>query len=70
MAIQALAFEAFTAHDLPDGMEPNLNGTVTWDPPNFMFPFGTHVAVVEVDTETGIGRRWSTTSPSTTAATR
>ncbi|MFZ6005256.1 MAG: xanthine dehydrogenase family protein molybdopterin-binding subunit [Actinomycetota bacterium] len=53
VAIQALAFAAFTAHDLPDGMEPNLNGSVTWDPPNFVFPFGTHIAVVEVDTETG-----------------
>jgi carbon-monoxide dehydrogenase large subunit len=51
--IQALAFAAFTAHDLPDGMEPNLNASVTWDPPNFVFPFGSHIAVVEIDTETG-----------------
>jgi len=34
-------------------MEPNLQATVTYDPPNFVFPFGTHVAVVEVDEETG-----------------
>jgi carbon-monoxide dehydrogenase large subunit len=34
-------------------MEPNLVGQVTYDPPNFVFPFGTHVAVVEVDEETG-----------------
>ncbi len=53
MAIQAVAFGAFTAHDLPDGMEPNLQEQVTFDPPNFAFPFGTHVAVVEVDEETG-----------------
>jgi carbon-monoxide dehydrogenase large subunit len=53
LSIQALAFEAFTAHDLPDGMEPNLHASVTWDPPNFVFPFGTHIAVVEIDTETG-----------------
>jgi aerobic carbon-monoxide dehydrogenase large subunit len=53
MAIQAVAFEAFTAHDLPDGMEPNLDGDVTWDPPNFTFPFGVHIAVVEIDEETG-----------------
>jgi carbon-monoxide dehydrogenase large subunit len=45
--------EAFTAHDLPDGMEPNLTAQVTYDPPNFVFPFGTHVAVIELDTETG-----------------
>ena len=54
MTLQAVAFEAFTAHDLPDGMEPNLFGQVTYDPPNFTFPFGTHVAVVEVDEETGM----------------
>ncbi|MDE0614092.1 MAG: molybdopterin-dependent oxidoreductase [bacterium] len=53
MPLAAVAFEAFTAHNLPDGMEPNLEGHMTWDPPNFTFPFGTHVAVVEVDTETG-----------------
>ncbi|MGZ6977625.1 MAG: xanthine dehydrogenase family protein molybdopterin-binding subunit [Acidimicrobiia bacterium] len=53
MAIQAVAFEAFTAHDLPDGMEPNLDGDITWDPPNFTFPFGVHIAVVEIDEETG-----------------
>jgi carbon-monoxide dehydrogenase large subunit len=51
--LAALAFGAFTAHDLPDGMEPNLEASVTWDPPNFTFPYGTHVAVVEVDEETG-----------------
>src|SRR5918996_1677795 len=53
MTLQAIAFEAFSAHNLPDGMEPNLIGQVTYDPPNFVFPFGTHVAVVEVDEETG-----------------
>jgi carbon-monoxide dehydrogenase large subunit len=53
MTLQAVAFEAFSAHDLPDGMEPNLYAQVTYDPPNFTFPFGTHVAVVDVDEETG-----------------
>jgi carbon-monoxide dehydrogenase large subunit len=51
--IQAIAFAAFTAHDLPEGIEPNLSEQVTYDPPNFTFPFGTHVAVVEIDEETG-----------------
>ncbi len=51
--IQELGFAAFAAHDLPDGLEPNLQEQVTFDPPNFAFPFGTHVAVVEIDTETG-----------------
>ncbi len=53
MPIQGVAFGAFTAHNLPDGMEPNLQEQVTFDPPNFAFPFGTHVCVVEVDEDTG-----------------
>ncbi len=53
MPLGAVAFEAFTAHDLPDGLEPNLEASCHFDPPNFTFPFGTHVAVVEVDLETG-----------------
>ena len=53
VAFGEIAFAAFTAHDLPDGMEPNLEAHATYDPPNFTFPNGTHIAVVEVDTETG-----------------
>jgi len=53
MPLAAIAFEAFTAHDLPDGLEPNLEAQVPYDPPNFSWPFGTHVCVVEVDEETG-----------------
>jgi carbon-monoxide dehydrogenase large subunit len=48
-----VAFAAFTAHDLPEGLEPNLQAEVTWDPPNFTFPFGAHIALVEIDEETG-----------------
>lgn len=53
MPLAAIAFEAFSAHNLPDGLEPNLEAQVTYDPPNFSWPFGTHLCVVEVDTETG-----------------
>ena len=53
MPLAAIAFEAFTAHDLPDGLEPNLEAQVTYDPPNFSWPFGTHMCLVEVDVETG-----------------
>ena len=53
MPLAAVAFEAFTAHNLPEGLEPNLEAQVTYDPPNFSWPFGTHICVVEVDTETG-----------------
>jgi carbon-monoxide dehydrogenase large subunit len=37
-------------------MEPNLEATATYDPPNFSWPAGAHAAVVEVDTETGDAR--------------
>jgi aerobic carbon-monoxide dehydrogenase large subunit len=51
--IQAVAFEAFTAHNLPDGVEPTLSGESTVDPVDFSYPHGTHLAAMEVDTETG-----------------
>ena len=38
---------------MPEGMEPNLDATTFFDPPNFTFPFGTHIAEVEIDGETG-----------------
>ena len=54
--LKALAFSAWHAHDLPDDMEPGLEGTATYDPPNFSWPGGAHAAVVEIDTETGDAR--------------
>jgi aerobic carbon-monoxide dehydrogenase large subunit len=51
--LKGLAWSAFVAHDLPDGMEPGLEATAVYDPPNFSWPGGAHAAVVEVDTETG-----------------
>jgi len=56
MTVAAAAWAAFAAHDLPDGMEPGLEATATYDPPNFSWPGGAHAAVVEVDTETGDAR--------------
>ena len=53
MGIQEVALEAYLAHDLPDDVDPGLEATAFYDPDNFVFPFGTHVAVVEVDPETG-----------------
>jgi carbon-monoxide dehydrogenase large subunit len=44
---------AYTAKSLPPGLEPGLEATNFFEPSNFTFPFGTHVAVVEVDRETG-----------------
>ena len=52
-ALGAVAFEAFTAHNLPDGVEPTLQAEATVDPMDFSYPHGTHLCAVEVDTETG-----------------
>ncbi|MEU2596634.1 xanthine dehydrogenase family protein molybdopterin-binding subunit [Streptomyces hirsutus] len=51
--IQEIAFETFTSHDVPDGMEPTINAEHLVDPENFSYPHGTHLCAVEVDTETG-----------------
>ncbi|MHB1165795.1 MAG: xanthine dehydrogenase family protein molybdopterin-binding subunit [Candidatus Nanopelagicales bacterium] len=51
--IQAVAWAAFAAHDLPDGVEPMISGAATVDPEDFSYPHGTHLAAMEVDTETG-----------------
>ena len=53
MTVKDAALAAWTAHNLPDGMEPGLEETAVYDPPNFSWPGGAHLAVVEVDSETG-----------------
>jgi carbon-monoxide dehydrogenase large subunit len=51
-ALGEIAFASF-GMGLPEGMEQSLEAVAYYDPSNFVFPFGTHVAVVEVDPETG-----------------
>ena len=51
--IQDLALMANVAWNMPEGMEPGLEASAFYDPPNFTYPFGAHLAVVEVDPETG-----------------
>jgi aerobic carbon-monoxide dehydrogenase large subunit len=53
MKVMDAALCAFTAHNCPDDVEPGMEATFAYDPPNFSWPGGAHVAVVEVDTETG-----------------
>jgi carbon-monoxide dehydrogenase large subunit len=38
---------------VPEGMEPGLEETTFYDPSNFVFPFGAHACVVDIDAETG-----------------
>jgi carbon-monoxide dehydrogenase large subunit len=51
--IQEIAFAIDLAFDPPEGMEPYLDETAYHDTPNCTFPFGTHIALVEIDEETG-----------------
>jgi Aerobic-type carbon monoxide dehydrogenase, large subunit CoxL/CutL homologs len=52
-AIQEIAFATFLAHDYPADVEPSLDSDAVYDPENFSFPHGTHLAAIEVDTDTG-----------------
>jgi len=51
--IQEIATMANVAWNMPEGMEPGLEASAFYDPPNFVYPFGTHVAVVDVDADNG-----------------
>jgi len=52
-AFGEVAFAAYTAHNLPEGMEPGLEESAWYDPANFTFPNTCHIVQVEVDRETG-----------------
>ena len=49
--IQDIAFAAYTNH--PPGLEAGLEATDYYDPPNLTFPFGSYIAVVDIDSGTG-----------------
>jgi carbon-monoxide dehydrogenase large subunit len=53
MTTAEAGFMAFMGDNLPPGLEPGMDATRRFEPPNFVFPFGTHVCVVEVDAQTG-----------------
>src|SRR6195256_2072156 len=53
LTMMDIALEAHVAKNLPPDMEPGLSATAFYEPKNFTFPFGTHIAVVDIDTETG-----------------
>ena len=53
IAFGDIALTAYVPHDYPEGLEPGLDFSSFYDPTNFTYPFGAHIAVVEVDPETG-----------------
>ena len=48
-----VALTAYVPHDYPEGVEPGLDFSSFYDPTNFTYPFGAHIAVVEIDRDTG-----------------
>ncbi len=48
-----VALTAYVPHDYPEGVEPGLDFSSFYDPTNFTYPFGCHIAIVEVDADTG-----------------
>jgi carbon-monoxide dehydrogenase large subunit len=48
-----VALTAYVPHVYPKDLEPGLDFISFYDPTNFTYPFGCHIAVVEVEKETG-----------------
>jgi carbon-monoxide dehydrogenase large subunit len=62
MAFGEVALQAYVAHKFDSAeIEPGLKEGAFYDPKNFTFPSGVHIAEVEIDPETGVTRidRWT-----------
>ena len=53
MTLQEAAFASYVPADYPPDLEPGLSEKAFYDPQNFTYPAGTHIAEVEIDKETG-----------------
>jgi aerobic carbon-monoxide dehydrogenase large subunit len=52
VTIQECAMAAYS--NVPDGLEPGLENTAYYDPPNLTWPFACYITTVEVDPDTGV----------------
>ncbi len=52
-SLAEIAAASYRAMKLPPNTEPGLVATHFWEPPNFTFGFGAHIAVTDIDAETG-----------------
>ena len=65
---EEIALTAYVPVDYPlEVLEPGLEEQAFYDPVNFTFPCGAHIAEVEIDPETGVVSS-DATSRSTTSA--
>lgn len=53
VAFGDVSLTAYVPHNYPEGLEPGLDFSSFYDPANFTYPFGAHIAIVEIDKETG-----------------
>jgi len=53
VAFGDVSLTAYVPHNYPEGLEPGMDFSSFYDPANFTYPFGAHIAIVEVDKETG-----------------
>ncbi|WP_193371490.1 xanthine dehydrogenase family protein molybdopterin-binding subunit [Pelagibius marinus] len=53
-SIAEIAFTAYVPHNYPEDLEPGLDETAFYDPLNFTYPSGVHIAEVEIDPATGM----------------
>ncbi|MEE8536025.1 MAG: aerobic carbon-monoxide dehydrogenase large subunit, partial [Kiloniellales bacterium] len=51
VTMKEVAWAAY--NNLPDGLEPGLEAVEYYDPPNFTYPYGAYICVVDIDSETG-----------------
>lgn len=54
VSMAQVAFTAYVPHKYPADLEPGLEESAFYDPSNFTFPSGVHIAEVEVDPDTGV----------------
>jgi carbon-monoxide dehydrogenase large subunit len=53
LTLAEISAAAYIPENLPEGMEPGLEETTFYDPENFVYPFGAHACIVDVDGDTG-----------------
>ncbi len=53
ISFSQVALASYVPHNFPKDLEPGIEFNSFYDPTNFTYPFGTYIAVVEVDIETG-----------------
>jgi carbon-monoxide dehydrogenase large subunit len=53
VSLAEIAGASYRAMKLPPNTEPGMMAANFWEPPNFTFPFGAHIAVTDIDKDTG-----------------